>query len=470
MKKQKLFCTLLITLLVVHASDIHAFKKNKADNQVWITIFIHGTIGAILRNGNLNLLFTLLQDSVENSQYKRATAHVRRDPSILKEQAIQGLGLKKIDKKNIAPGKAATALALIFDKLDFWLHGRKKELNYYYTQGWSGLVSCKERYKEAKLFYAELADLIEEFEEKGINPKIRIIGYSHGGSMGLNLAKVAKKEKPDKTFFIDELVLLGMPVSNRALDAVNHPMFKKVYNIYSKSDGVQTLDFTLPGTTFSKRFFVETKKRSLPEKLTQIQLKMIRNRTTRKSWKKSEDPRRKTDKNIFLCGNAELLRKISPSHAELWFFDWVRTGYRTRMPLKPLPVAALLPTILHESKKCTHCSDVHQVIELRPEHETMIVNAGQGRHARPLLSEKKLNTLKKLAHRFAVKRQTQEEYKRLAKSAIRKAVLEIRAEKKKKLSRADFIPQIEEIFHRQLLSTLTEYEVRNLQIGKVCLL
>ena len=470
MKKKTIFSYLLLTLITLNTHRSLATTKKNKNDQVWITIFIHGTIGAILRNGNLNLFFTLLTDSVEDSQYKKATAHIRKDPSILKEQAIQKLGLQKINKKDIRPGKAATALALIFDKLDFWLHGRKSNLNYYFTEGWSGLVSRKERKKESKQFYIDLANLIQEFKQKKINPKIRIIGYSHGGSFAFNLATIEKEKKTNKKISIDELILLGTPIYNRALDAINHPMFKKIYNIYSKSDGIQKLDFTLPGSTFSKRFFENTKKRKLPNKLTQIQLKIIRNRSTKKRWKKENDPRRKTDKSIFLRGNAQLLRKIAPSHAELWFFNWVRAGYRNKLPLNPLPVVALLPIILKESKNCKQCVDVHQTIELRPEHEKMILNTGKGRFSRPLLSETKLNKLKKLALRFATKRQTQQEFKLLVKNAIRKAIQEIKAEKQKKLSHADLIPKIEEIFHRQLLSTFTQYRLRKDRIRKVCLL
>ena len=415
-------------------------------------------------------MIKLIQDNIEKTKYTRATKHIRSSPHITKEQAIQDLGLHKIDKTNIGPGKAATALALIFDQVDLWLYKRKSKLNHYYTYGWSGLVSRKARYEEAKRFHKELADVVYKFKKEGIEPKIRIVGYSHGGNMGLCLARVQEKEKLQRKLTIDELILLGTPNHSRVVKTINHPMFKKVYNICSKSDLVQTLDFTLPGTMFSKRWFASTKKRPLPKKLTQIDLKMIRNRTTSKKWKKNKDPRRKTEKAVFLNGKANLLRNISPAHSELWFFDWVRIGYRDNLPISPLPVVALLPVILQESDRCTTCPDTHQVIELRPQHETMIINPGKGRYVRPLLCTKKLNQLKKLAKKFATEKQTQEEYNQIVKSALHKAAKEIREERRKKLSRAQLIPQIEEIIHRQLLSALSQYCIRNDSSLEVCLL
>jgi len=469
MKKGKAFTHLLVLTILLHAHTTLS-QKDIPDEDVWITIFIHGTLSAILRRPNISVLINLIRDNIEKTKYKRATKHVRNSPHVSKEQAIQGLGLHKIKKSDTGPGKAATALALIFDQLDEWLNKRKNNHNHYYTYGWSGLVSQKARYEEAKRFYKELTQEIAQFQKKGIDPKIRIVGYSHGGNMGLCLASVQEKENMKKKLSIDELILLGTPNHNHVVKKICHPMFKKVYNICSKSDAVQTLDFTLPGTIFSKRWFASTKKRPLPKKLTQIELKMLRNRTTKKRWEKNKDPRRKTEKAVFLNGKANLLRNISPAHSELWFFNWVRIGYRKHLPLSPLPAVAMLPIILKESKNCTTCGEKHQIIELRPEHEIMVINDGKGRFIRPLLSTKKLNKLKKLANSFATKRQTQEEYEKIIKSALHKAAQEIRQEKIKKLSNADLIPQIEKVFHRQLLSALTEYCFRNDRTVKVCLL
>jgi len=468
MKKGTISRTIVLAVVFLSSCTTHAIKKKPIDNEVWITIFVHGTISAILRRPNINTLLRLMQDSVEDSQYKRATAHIRNHEYYLKQQAVQGLGLHKIAKKDTGPGKAATAFAQIFDKQDLWLNGRKKQLNYYYTFGWSGLISRKERYEEAKQFYTQLLQKIEPFKKQGINPKIRIVGYSHGGSMGLCLALVQKREQLEQ-IDIDELILIGMPIHKKTIQAVNHPMFKKVVNIYSKGDSVQTLDFTLPGI-FSRKFLTPTKRKPLPEKLVQIQIKTVKNRTTKKQWNKKNDPRRNTKDPIFLNGNAQLLRKMRPTHCELWFFDWTRISYRKQFPLSPLPVAALLPAILKETKHHDCCKDNHLVIELRPQHETMIVNPGTGRLAKPLFSEKKLKVLKKIARSFAVKRQPDKEYRAMVKAAIKKAVQEIKKEREKQVSRADLIPQLEKIFHKQLLSTLTEYRIRNNRCIEVCLI
>ena len=115
-----------------------------------------------------------MSDKIEGTLYQKATEHMRHAKFLQRDQAIQGLGLQKVDKTVIGPGKASTAIARIFDKVDFWVNEKNPENNHYYTFGWSGLVSMSMRYQDARRFYTELTQEIEKFRAQGIEPKVRI--------------------------------------------------------------------------------------------------------------------------------------------------------------------------------------------------------------------------------------------------------------------------------------------------------
>ena len=92
---------------------------------------------------------------------------------------------------------------------------------------------------------------VDSFRKQNIEPKVRVIGYSHGGNVCLYTAKVAQKAQ-ENGLSIDELILIGMPVQSETDHLINDPMFKKIFHIYSRGDRIQKLDF------FSfNRFFLE---------------------------------------------------------------------------------------------------------------------------------------------------------------------------------------------------------------------
>ena len=393
---------------------------NSPEKEVWITIFTHGILTHMLRRFNLELARDLINDDVEGTMYARATKHIRENRFFRINQAIQGLGLRKINKKNIKPGNTATALAVIFDYIDKLLNKRDPKFNYYYTYGWSGIISKSLRRKEAKKMYAALTKEIQKFHNRGINPKVRIIGYSHGGNIALHLA-LPHKKNTTSTMIIDELILLGTPIHNGFDYLTKSPLFKKIYNIYSYADYMQALDLLASGSFFSRRTFVNRKHFQVPEKIKQIRLKMVRNRTTKKSWPKEKDPRYKFDKPLILSGNSKLLRKISPGHVELWFFGWVSKYYRKRFPLKPMPIVAILPAILHAIEHFDHGASKHYVVDLRPDQKMMIIKKKGSHTVRPILPKGKLAQLYNLTKKFAVKKRTVKEMNRQIKRAIKQA-------------------------------------------------
>ncbi len=48
--------------------------------------------------------------------------------------------------------------------------------NYYYTYGWSGLLSAKSRYNDAKKLFIALEQEVDRLKRQNLNPRIRIIG------------------------------------------------------------------------------------------------------------------------------------------------------------------------------------------------------------------------------------------------------------------------------------------------------
>lgn len=396
----------------------------------WMTVFIHGTVGHMLRRPSISMIFDIYKDEVKNTLYERATRHIRKDPFFTTDQAKQGLGLQRIDMQNTKPGSGATALAQVFDKLDQLIYKKTESHDHYYTYGWSGLVSRKKRHKEAQSFYEDLLKEIEVLKTIGVHPKIRLVGYSHGGSIAANLALAQPKKDPQRALSVDELVLIGTPIHDQLTDMIVHPMFKKVYNIYSRADRVQRMDISLPGSTFPRRIFINNKHAKIPEKLTQLRIKMIRNRTTKKRWEKKDDPRRNFNKMPIFQGHSNLLRNSSPGHTELWFFDWVRAWYRENFPLKPLPAVALLPRILQVVKE--HGENIkHLVVDLRPQQEAILLKQKGFRKVLPLVSEKNLEELKKVAQKFSIKKITEKENQKHMRKAIKKATQERSEEKRK---------------------------------------
>lgn len=105
-------------------------------------------------------------------------------------------------------------------------------LDYFYFYGWSGKLSNKERESEAEKFFQAIKDMPRP---------LRIITYSHGGNIALQLDRIARHEGAED-FMIDELVLLACPVQRETKDLVAGPSFKLVYSIHSHHDILQVID------------------------------------------------------------------------------------------------------------------------------------------------------------------------------------------------------------------------------------
>ncbi len=388
-------------------------KKSAEKAECWITVFVHG-IKSIKPHVSLDNFLRFMQDDVEDTVYAKTVELMRTDAHFFQNQPMQYVGLHKVDTQMpTQPGNASQAMATLFNEINT-LSGNN-HINHFYTYGWSGLLSPSMRYKESIPLLLELEKEVEKFRALGINPKIRCIGYSHGGNVCLNLAKAYEELFPNCSLTINQLILVGSPVQGETDYLINSPLFEHVYHFYSQGDRIQKLDFFSFDRFFSGQTFTTRKDLTLPKKLTQIQLKVMRNtpRTNRCSRKQSlannlENP-------LVISGNTHLIRDASPGHSELWFFGWTPVSYRATYPLYPFPTIAFAPFIIkqiEENKELLPCPEPI-VVDIRPDNGLMLLRkTGSARPIKTcaLFTPQDMNHLRSLIQPFTPVNYTAQHY------------------------------------------------------------
>ena len=339
----------------------------------WITVFVHGTFSCHFGLLSLSAVFN---DSIGKTLYKKIVESKRKDPSNFIDQAMLQRGLIKIQPSydlHVTNGQhfSAYPLAQVFQ--DFTHHISQKQIHTtFYTFGWSGLLSQKQRRIESVRFYNALTAEIEHYHLLGKHPKIRLVAHSHGGNLCLNLAAIndilslpsydnvstttadaatnetlaamfnylkklpnkesvanAKKFKsfdhvPTAHLTINELVLFGTPVQIETEPLYFSPTFKKIYHFYSEEDSVQPFDFVSTKKQSSRR--IKRTTAQLPKILAFPQLiqgKIVVNRHRRHHRKENS-------------------KKYALSHKDLWAISW----HPGNNPLAPLPIFVFTPLLL----------------------------------------------------------------------------------------------------------------------------
>lgn len=399
---------LLIFFCTNFYTPAHATTKKK---QPWLTILVHGIISVKPFLSPYNI-YILMQDDIHNSVYAHTIGHARKDPFFHRYHAMQEQGLKKIDTSVVAPGAGASAFARAYNRLA--THLDTENQNIYYTYGWSALLSKKMWEHEALKFYHTLCKEIESYRKKGFEPKIRIIGYSHGGTIAIHLAHAQQKSGHKAPISVDELITIGMPATQEVKPLIENPLFKKVYHIYSYGDRVQTFDIFSLNVLLAKRTFSGTSKKPLPKKLHQIGLKMYRlaNFCTAKCCKGHPT----------WPAPPKHVRNVHPGHSELWSFAWTGPGYRDYMPIAPLPMAACIPWF-------THLADMYQedscsiTIAMHPycNHTNICCHKTGSTKTQPFITASVLEKMRKDARQFYPHEFTPKEYEKHIQSALRLA-------------------------------------------------
>ena len=393
--------------------------------ETWITIFVHG-IMSIKPHLTMENFWRFMRDDIENTVYSKTVYFMRTDKHFHINQAMQGFGLKKIDITDIKPGNGTNAIARIYDEVDR-LNDRPTRNNHYYTFGWSGLLGPTIRYKEAEKLFVGIERELEKYHTQGIYPKVRLIGYSHGANVCLNIAAIRQDMFPLSSLTIDQLILLGAPVLTETDFLVNDQIFKKIYHVYSDADRIQRIDFFSFNRIFSRRYFKNRFKFKVPTKLMQLRLKLIRNRkTTKYDPNKRNQYARNFDNPGIISGNSSLLRNVSPGHIELWFFGWSPKNYRKNFVLNPLPAFIVLPYVLHHIEQVEDSLvNPHQVtVDIRPEHEHMIIKQKKGNNFTkviPFISLKDLKRLNDIAYQAKPDQYSDLEYNQHIADAMDKA-------------------------------------------------
>ena len=335
------------------ADSSQSSHGNKEERVEWITIIIHGTVGF-----QANLCYkTILQaqaDCIEGSDYERKVLAMREDPYLFSLQPMQRIGLHKVPTTDNELNAASTFVSLYKDVQHACGIREKGE---FYTFGWSGLISIKRRYAEARILYKKIREKIGTYHKSGKKVKVRLIGYSHGATLLLNIADIRACEFPADTFVINEAILLGLPINRRAHIQITSPVFEKIYNIYSREDAVQTLDAFSQDDFFSSREFIGP---CLPQSLTQIEMKVTA--CFRRDGR-------------CLPSRMRGLYNQSPGHIELWFFGWAHSGYRQNLNIYPLPAAVFIPYVKCAAHKLC-CKNV--LVDLRPNQNIVRIRANTG--------------------------------------------------------------------------------------------
>lgn len=405
-------------------NDPQPFESTDSENELWVTVFVHG-IMSIQPHLSLQNFMRFVRDDVQNTVYSKTVEYMRLDPYFYLNQAMQEFGLKKIDINDLQPGHAASAIAHLYDEVTRLVC--PTATTHYYTFGWWGLLSPSTRYNDSiKLLQALTKMLQENYWNYGIYPKVRLIGYSHGGNVCLNIAAARQNTDPNSSISIDELLLIGVPIQTETDYLSNDPIFKKIYHFYSQTDRIQRIDFFSFNRVFSRREFKNSNNFRVPKKLMQIDMKFTRSART-----KYDSPGRRaamvdyTNPGI-ISGRSRLLRDISPGHLEFWFFGWSPKNYRENFVMHPLPAFIVIPYILHCIKQVQ--SDLITpypiIVDIRPEFETMIIKQRKKNNFTrvfPFLSHEQMNELSTIANKVAIDSSFEDEYQDHIQAAFAKA-------------------------------------------------
>lgn len=383
---------ILINIIFVRADQQ---PEQPQPQELLITIFVHGII-SVQHQITFQNIIILMRDDIVGSMYARTVELIRKDPYFYQYHSMQELGLRKISMLPNVPGAASTALAYAYEANERLAYDTESPMEFY-TFGWSGLISPRMRYLEAEIFFDQIQKELAKYHAQNIFPKVRIVAYSNGGNIALEMGRVAQQLNYTNPL-IDELILLGVPVI-RSTDYLSaSPIFKKIWHLYSKADKVQTLDTFSSETLFSQRIFTDRETFIVPEKITQVEIRVKR-------------PAMHLFEQIFCEYRRDLAARLqfrkntqtsaSPNHSELWSFGWKHSKHGKHSPFRPLPTAAFVPWVTH-AVSCILPHTDHAIADIITHKEIIVVKNSYTQQCgiAPFLSLEDLAYVKGLACQF----------------------------------------------------------------------
>lgn len=367
-----------------------------------MVVFIHGTIKPV--EVSFSNMLRIINNKIDNSVYMHTADAIRNDPFFYQGQPMQQPGLHPITKDS--PSPAALCFTHLYNKQYDFLE-KNKTNRLYYTFGWHGLMNMRKRYEASEDLYKALQNELEQLAKKGIYPSIELYCYSYGGAVALNLGAV-RDDNPalnPHAFTIDKLVLFGVPIQRSTDYLVSSPIFKNVYNIYSKEDSIQVMDVFSARQFFSKRRFSHRSEFKVPKKVKQIRIRLTKR--LRGAHKIKVIP----EKPYLLMASTKFRKKHTDAgHSELWNFKWGASWYRHYFAMEPMPVASLAPAFIAAIEEYTPTRQ-HVTLDYSKEYKGALIT-GRLKHIRkavPILTPELTDELYALAYEYKPKSFTVEE-------------------------------------------------------------
>lgn len=325
---KKIFGIIMLSLVSLALGSEHQANDSTKSNDVWVNVYIHGIIRPVVDIGDM---INISRQKLKQTRYKSVTKYVRKNNVIHRSQPLQEVGLQSIKMEPNPDNNGSRATVAVFKKLKQHIDPSSDTKELFYTFGWSGLLCYGSRQKASFFLYKKLIRLAEKLKLQGLNPKFRIIAFSHGGNVAIQMANFDPWNKLRSQLTIDELITLGMPVQKENDVLIRHPMFSKIYHFYSEGDIPQKLDFVTTDYGSSFRRYQARACFEIPDKLTQIQIRFSK----RVNFKSKSSKKDRFD--IFT---------YDPSHIEMWSFGWTPSGYNKKSPAFPFPAASFAPYLV----------------------------------------------------------------------------------------------------------------------------
>ncbi|AXK60603.1 hypothetical protein [Candidatus Chromulinivorax destructor] len=197
----------VILLSCIFNISLSALQQTTADHA--ITVFVHGTypIPKILRNSPFRKLM----------------------------YCPQGLSLAK---KLPADYHFHTIAQGCVD-----LNPSLYSLDQFYVFGWPSekIYDSVRQQAASDLANALKTTVTNYYAQHGIQPKIRLIGFSHGGNVVLNTANFLTQLVQEQKI-TTEIWIFGTPVQQINHNLIQSKNFHKVYSIFSQTDWLQRMD------------------------------------------------------------------------------------------------------------------------------------------------------------------------------------------------------------------------------------
>ena len=242
---------LVLTGLVL---GLHAVVKLswRSHTSARITVFVHGSLftGLSLLNPG-----SVLDDMLtEDSWYVSMLKNIRKnnmlwEDQILLEQGWQEIApevLRRFDIAHFDDDHKKIGAHFIVPAYDAYARNENNQTDhFYYAFGHLGLLSQRYRREVADELYESLCTTIAKKKQHYDHVKVVIVAHSHGGNIALNLADSEDQRKQE--LMVDDLIMFGAPLQVETASYAYSPVFKRVINLYSDGDYVQTAD------TFSTR-------------------------------------------------------------------------------------------------------------------------------------------------------------------------------------------------------------------------